>query len=47
MDGYDMNGWGWLGMTLMVLVTVAIIGLVIWAAARRPRGDAGARSVGA
>lgn len=36
MDGYDMNGWGWLGMTLMVLVTVAIVGLVIWAVARRP-----------
>lgn len=36
MDGYDMNGWGWLGMTLMVLVTVAIVGLVIWVVARRP-----------
>jgi putative membrane protein len=36
MDGYDMNGWGWLGMTLMVLVTVAIVGLVVWAVARRP-----------
>jgi putative membrane protein len=36
MDGYDMNGWGWIGMTLMVLASVAIIGLVIWAVARRP-----------
>lgn len=31
-----MNGWGWLGMTLMVIVTVAIVGLVIWAVVRRP-----------
>ena len=36
MNGYDMNGWGWLGMTLMVVVTVAIVGLIIWAIVRRP-----------
>ena len=38
MDGYDMNGWGWFGMAMMVIVTVAIVGLVIWAIARQP-GD--------
>ena len=38
MNGYDMNGWGWAGMTLMAVVTVAIVGLVVWAIARRP-GD--------
>jgi uncharacterized membrane protein len=37
MNGYDMNGWGWLAMTLMVLVPVAIAGVLIWAAAQRPR----------
>jgi putative membrane protein len=36
MNGYDMDGWGWLGMTLMVLLTVAILVLVIWAVTRRP-----------
>ncbi len=41
MHGYDMNGWGWLGMTLMVLVTIAIVGLVIWVVARRPGGGPG------
>ena len=29
------NGWGWGGMTLMAIVTVAIVGLVIWAIAHR------------
>ena len=38
MNGYDMNGWGWVGMTLMAVVTVAIVGLVVWAIARRPGG---------
>jgi putative membrane protein len=38
MNGYDMNGWGWVGMTLMAVVTVAIVGLVVWAIVRRP-GD--------
>jgi putative membrane protein len=38
MDGYDMNGWGWSGMAIMVIVTVAIVGLVLWAIARQP-GD--------
>lgn len=31
-----MNGWGWLGMTLMAIVTVAVVGLIIWAIMRRP-----------
>lgn len=35
MNGYDMNGWGWGGMTLMAVVTVAIVGLVVWVIARR------------
>ena len=35
MNGYDMNGWGWLGMTLMVIFTLAVLGLVIWAVARQ------------
>jgi hypothetical protein len=29
-----MNGWGWAGMTLMAIVTVAIVGLVVWAVTR-------------
>jgi uncharacterized membrane protein len=35
MNGYDMNGWGWVGMTLMAVVTVAIVGLVVWAISRQ------------
>jgi uncharacterized membrane protein len=31
MNGYGMNGWGWAGMTLMTVLTVAIVGLVVWA----------------
>jgi putative membrane protein len=42
MDGNGMNGWGWFGMTLMVLVSVAVVALVIWAVARRP-GEAPGR----
>jgi uncharacterized membrane protein len=37
MNGYDMNGWGWAGMTLMAAVAIAIVGLVVWAIARRPQ----------
>jgi uncharacterized membrane protein len=43
MNGYGMNGWGWGGMTLMAVVTVAIVGLVIWVIARQsgePQADA-------
>jgi putative membrane protein len=37
MNGYDMSGWGWFGMSLMVIVAIAIVGLVIWVTtARRP-----------
>jgi putative membrane protein len=38
MDGYDMNAWGWFGMVMMVIVTAAVVGLVLWAIARQP-GD--------
>jgi uncharacterized membrane protein len=38
MNGNDMSGWAWGGMTLMAVVFVAILGLVVWAIARRP-GD--------
>ena len=31
-----MDGWGWVGMTLMTVVAVAIIGLVVWLIARQP-----------
>lgn len=31
---YDMNGWGWAGMTGMAVIMVAILGLV-WFSARR------------
>jgi uncharacterized membrane protein len=30
-NGYGMNGWGWAGMTLMAVLTIAIVGLVVWA----------------
>jgi uncharacterized membrane protein len=43
MNGYDMNGWGWVGMTLMAVVTVAIVGLVVWLIARQPSRDLSAR----
>ncbi len=46
MNGYDMNGWGWVGMTLMAIVTIAIVGLVVWAIARRP-GDPQVRGLSA
>lgn len=38
MNGYDMNGWGWIGMTMMVIVTLTLVGLFVWATtARRSR----------
>jgi hypothetical protein len=37
-DGHDMNGWGWFGMVLMVFVTVAIVGGVVWSVAARRSG---------
>jgi uncharacterized membrane protein len=39
MDGYDMNGWGWFGMAMMVIVTVAVVGLFVWAIATRRASD--------
>ena len=30
MDSYDMNGWGWFGMLMMVIVAAAIVGLAVW-----------------
>jgi len=35
MPGYDVNGWGWFGMALMMMVAVAIVGLVVSVIARR------------
>jgi hypothetical protein len=35
MNGYDMNGWGWFGMTMMVIVTLTIVGLLVWATTAR------------
>jgi uncharacterized membrane protein len=46
MNGYDMNGWDWGGMTLMVVVTIVIVGLVVWAITRRP-GEPQARALSA
>jgi putative membrane protein len=46
MNGYDMNGWGWVGMTLMAVIAVAIVGLVVWAIARRT-GDPQLRELSA
>jgi uncharacterized membrane protein len=46
MNGYDMNGWGWVGMTLIALLAIAIVGLVVWAIARRP-GDSQAHPLSA
>ena len=38
MIGYDMNGWGSVGMAMMVIITLTIVGLTVWAtAARQPR----------
>jgi uncharacterized membrane protein len=37
MNGYDMNGWGWVGMMLMAVVTIAIVGLVVWVIVRQPK----------
>ena len=34
MNGYDMNWWGWAGVTLAAVITVAILGLV-WVIASR------------
>jgi uncharacterized membrane protein len=36
MNGYDMTGWGWFGMAMTVIGTIAIVGLVAWASSRRP-----------
>ncbi len=35
MNGYDMSGWSWFGMVLMVIVAVAIVGVVVWALTAR------------
>jgi hypothetical protein len=39
MNGYDMNGWGWFGLAMMVLVMMAIVGGVMWAITVRSSGD--------
>jgi uncharacterized membrane protein len=39
MDGYDMNGWGWFGMLMMLFITAAIIGLVVWTISARGPGS--------
>lgn len=39
MDGYDMNAWGWFGMLMMVIITAAIVGLVVWTIAARGTGS--------
>jgi uncharacterized membrane protein len=44
MDRYDMSGWGWVGMTVTAVVAVAIVGLIVWAIARRPDGTQGRAS---
>jgi hypothetical protein len=36
MNGYDMTGWGWFSMALMLIVILALIALVVWAVASRP-----------
>ena len=35
MNGDDMNGWGWAGMTMMAVVTIAVVVLVVWVIATR------------
>ena len=42
MNGYDMNWWGWAGVTLAAVITVAILGLV-WVIASRVASRACAR----
>ena len=37
MNGYDMNGWGWAGMTIIAFAALSIVALVAWGIARRPR----------
>jgi uncharacterized membrane protein len=39
MDGYDMNGWGWFGMAMMVIVVIALAGAVVWGITARRIGD--------
>ncbi|MDP9255927.1 MAG: SHOCT domain-containing protein [Actinomycetota bacterium] len=39
MDSYDMNGWGWFGIAMMLIVTVVIVGLFVCAIATRPASD--------
>ena len=34
MNGYDMNGWGWAGVTLTAIIMLVILGLV-WVVASR------------
>jgi hypothetical protein len=33
MNGWDMTGWGWFGMTTIVIGTIAIVAIVAWACA--------------
>jgi putative membrane protein len=47
MDGYDMNGWGWFGMLMMVIITAAIVGLVVWSIAARGPGSPSQRELSA
>jgi uncharacterized membrane protein len=39
MNGYDMTGWGWFGMAMMVIGTIATVGLVAWAFSSRRPGE--------
>lgn len=39
MNSYEMTGWGWLGMAMIVLGTIVIVGLVAWASSSRRPSD--------
>ena len=34
-----MNGWGWFGMLMMVIITAAIVGFVVWTITARGPGS--------
>ena len=40
MDGWDMNGWGWVWMTLMMLIGTAVVVFTVFALVRGLQGGA-------
>ena len=39
MNGYDMNGWGWMMMVVWSLIGIGFLGIVVWFATQWARRE--------